>query len=108
MTIKIETTTNGYKAEKLQGMIARFNKAVKILWPGAIGKGVTVQHFYYGDDVDMITIRTVGGYAHFNLTQKRVSLTGLSAADNFEYNLFKEMTYRDGYYKGNLLGIAGA
>lgn len=108
MSIKIETTTNGYKAEALQGMIARFNKAVKILWPGAIGKGVTVQHFYYGDDVDMITIRTVGGYAHFNLTQKRVALTGLSAADNFEYNLFKEMTYRDGYYKGNLLGIAGA
>ena len=56
----------------------------------------------------MVTIRTAGGYAHFNLTQKRVALTGLSAADNFEYNLFKEMTYRDGYYKGNLLGIAGA
>ena len=107
MSIKIETATNGYKAEALQGMIARFNKAVKILWPGAIGKGVTVQHFYYGDDVDMITIWTVGGYAHFNLTQNRVALNGLSAADNFEYNLFKEMTYRDGYYKGNLLGIAG-
>lgn len=106
--MKIETTTNGYKAEKLQNMIARFNKAVKILWPGAIGKTVTIEHFYYGDDLDMVTIRTAGGYAHFNLTQKRVALTGLSAADNFEYNLFKEMTYRDGYYKGNLLGIAGA
>ena len=108
MTIKFETTTNGYKAEKLQGMIARFNKAAEILWPGSIGKGVTVQHFYYGDDLDMTTIRTVGGYAHFNLTQKRVALNGLSAADDMEYNLFKEMTYRDGYYKGNLLGIAGA
>ena len=107
MSIKIETATNGYKAEALQGMIARFNKAVKILWPGAIGKGVTVQHFYYGDGVDMITIRTATGYAHFNLTQKRVSLTGFSANDSFEFNLFKEMTYRDGFYQGNLLGISG-
>ena len=40
--MKIETTTNGYKAEKLQNMIARFNKAVKILWPGAIGKTETI------------------------------------------------------------------
>lgn len=104
MKITIKTQDNGYKAEKLQNMISRFNKAVKVLWKR---EAVTVEHFYYGDDCDMITIRTENGYAHFNLTQKRVSLNGLSASTNEEYNLFKELTYRDGYYVGNLLGIAG-
>lgn len=103
----IETKTNGYKAEKLQGMISRFNKAVKILWHGPIGKDVTVEHFYYGDDCDMIRIKTATGYACYNLTQKRVSLGSLTANDEVEFNLFKEMTYRDGCYQGNLLGIAG-
>lgn len=103
--ITISTQTNGYKAEKLQNMISRFNKAVKLLWKR---EAVKVEHFYYGDDCDMVTIHTEKGYAHFNITQKRVSLTGLSAADDVEYNLFKEITYRDECYSGNLLGIAGA
>ena len=103
--ITIATKTNGYKAEKLQNMISRFNKAVKLLWKH---ETVTVEHFYYGDECDMITIHTENGYAHFNLTQKRVALTGLSASNDVEYNLFKELTYRDGFYTGNLLAIAGA
>lgn len=102
--ITISTKTNGYKAEKLQNMISRFDKAVKILWKR---EAVTVEHFYYGDDCDMVTIRTEKGYAHFNITQKRVALTGFSASNNVEYNLFKEITYRDGCFTGNLLGIAG-
>lgn len=103
--ITISTQTNGYKAEKLQNMISRFDKAVKLLWKREI---VKVEHFYYGDDCDMVTIHTENGYAHFNLTQKRVALTGLSSSNDVEYNLFKEITYRDGCYAGNLLGIAGA
>ena len=102
--ITIQTQTNGYKAEKLQNMIARFDKAVKKLWRDS----VKVEHFYYGDTVDMVTLHTEAGYAHFNITQKRVSLTGLSAQDEVEFNLFKELTYRDECYTGNLLGIAGA
>ena len=103
--ITISTQTNGYKAEKLQHMISRFDKAVKLLWKR---ETVKVEHFYYGDDVDMIMLHTENGYAHFNLTQKRVSLHGLSASNDVEFNLFKELTYRDGYYTGNLLAIAGA
>lgn len=102
--ITVTTKTNGYKAEKLQNMIHRFDKAVKILWERGT---VTVEHFYYGDDIDMVTIHTEKGYAHFNITQKRVALNGLSASDDIEYNLFKELTYRDGCYTGNLLGITG-
>ena len=50
-TIKIETKTNGYKAEALQEMIAKFEKAAEILFPGC-----TVRHFYYGDYLDMADI----------------------------------------------------
>lgn len=103
--ITITTKTNGYKAEKLQNMISRFDKAVKILWKRGT---VTVEHFYYGDECDMVTIHTEKGYAHFNITQKRVALNGFSASDDVEYNLFKEITYRDECYSGNLLSIAGA
>lgn len=102
--IKISTKTNGYKAEKLQNMISRFNKAVKLLWKR---EAVTVEHFYYGDDVDMVTIHTEKGYANFNITQKRVALNGLSAVNDVEFNLFKELTYRDECYTGNIFALAG-
>lgn len=72
--IRIETKTNGYSAETLQPMIKDFEKVASRLFLGCL-----VRHFYYGDHLDMTDIiigEGDGHYAHFNITAKRVSLTG--------------------------------
>ena len=103
-SIKIETKTNGYKAEKLQEMIAKFEKAAGILFPGC-----TVRHFYYGDSLDMADIKldeTNGGvYGCFNITENRVSFNShCGIAENIRK--FESMTYQDELFDGKLMEIA--
>ena len=74
--IKSETKSNGYKAEGIQSMIGKFEKAAAQLFPGC-----TVRHFYYGDSLDMAdVVLEPGRYAHFNVTAKRVSLCGYTCS----------------------------
>ena len=74
--IKVETKSNGYKAEGIQSMIGKFEKAAAQLFPGC-----TVRHFYYGDSLDMAdVVLEPGRYAHFNVTAKRVSLCGYTCS----------------------------
>lgn len=104
MSIKVETKTNGYKAETLQRMIAKFEKAAEILFPGC-----KVRHFYYGDHLDMADIilgeEPGSDYGYFNITEKRVSFNShCGNAENIRK--FESMTYRDECFDGKLMEIA--
>ena len=97
----IETKTNGYKAEGLQEMIRIFNKAAETLFGEC-----TIEHFYYGDRLDMISITLPNrNYGHFNLTANRVSFNGHTCSCD-EGVRFEMLTFNDELYKGNLFGIA--
>ena len=99
-TIVVEIKSNGYKAEGIQSMIERFNKAATQLFPGC-----TVHHFYYGNALDMADVVLESGwYAHFNVTAKRVSLGGYTCSDE-DLEKFGSMTHNDRLYNGKLLEI---
>lgn len=98
--IKIEIKDNGYKAEAIQIVIRKFNKAAAFLFPGC-----TVRHFYYGDTLDMAdVVLGPGRYAHFNITAKRVSLCGYECSST-ELEQFGGMTLNDECFKGDLLEL---
>lgn len=99
--ITIKTQDNGYKAEGIQEMIRRFEKAAEVLFPGC-----TVSHFYYGDKLDMATVTAAphGHYGHFGISANRVSFSGCECTDE-ELAKFASMTYRDECYKGRLFEI---
>jgi hypothetical protein len=85
--MKIETQDNGYKASSLLSMISTFNKTAKEFFPDC-----TVKHFFYGDTLDMADIiLTTGIYAHFNISENRVSLTGYTCSPE-QYLSFCEIT----------------
>lgn len=101
-SIKVETKTNGYKAEKLQKMICRFEKVAADLFPGC-----TVKHFYYGDDTDMVDIILgEGNYAHFCIYAKRISLCGYTLTTE-QFEKCESMTHKDECYNGKLMELAG-
>ena len=102
-SIRTETKTNGYSAETIQAMIKVFETVASKLFPGCL-----VRHFYYGDHLDMADIVLESGfYAHFNVTAKRVSLSGYSCSSE-DLRKFQSMTYKDECYKGRLLELANA
>ena len=98
--IKVETKTNGYKAEGLQEIIGKFEKVASLLFPGC-----TVYHFYYGDYLDMADI-DIGehNYAHFNIRANRVSLNGYGGTSE-NCQIFELMTYNDELYDGKLMEL---
>lgn len=99
--IKIETKTNGYKAETLQPIIAKFEKVATDLFPGC-----TVSHFYYGDTLDMADLLVrPGDYAHFNIYKNSVRLNGYCGTDE-DVAKFKVMTHRDELFDGKLMELA--
>ena len=102
--IKVEIKTNGYEAEGIQGMIGVFEKVVADLFPGCL-----VRHFYYGDHIDMADIILgepgKANYAHFNITAKRVSLTGYSLTDE-QLKKCESLTHNDECYEGKLFTLA--
>ena len=98
--ITIETKDNGYKAEAIQHMIKKFNKAAALLFSGC-----TVQHFYYGDTLDMANIvLSPGRYAQFNISARRVSLCGYTCS-NEDLEKFGSMTHNDELHDGKLLEL---
>ena len=101
MAIKIETKTNGYEAEEIQKMIGIFEKVAEILFPSC-----TIQHFYYGDHLDMADLYIGEGrqYAHFNIRANRVSLNGYEVNEE-NYRKIGSMTYKDECYNGKLMEL---
>jgi len=99
MTITIKD--NGYKATGIQKMVSTFNTAAEKLFGDC-----EIEHFYYGDELSMATIRLPNGnYGHYNITANRVSFNGYTASvDN--YLRMTELTYNDECYKGYLFRIA--
>ena len=68
----ITTKANGYKAEGLQKTIEIFNAMAERI----IGD-CEVEHFYYGDKLDMITIILPNrNYGDFYLAEDQVSFSG--------------------------------
>lgn len=101
--IKIKTKTNGYTADGLQGIIAKFEKAAAILFPGC-----TIEHFYYGDRLDMADIMVrPGDYAHFNIYASSVRLNGYTGTDE-DCRKYEKLTYNDELYDGKLMELAEA
>lgn len=95
-----ETKTNGYTAETIQEMIKIVEKVAEKFFPFC-----KIQHFYYGDYVDMATIvLKPGEYAHFNICSDRVSLCGYTCSMENLRN-FESMTYKDECYDGKLLEL---
>ena len=99
--IKIETKTNGYRAETILDMISKFDKAAARLFPGC-----PVRHYYYGDYLDMADVVLPNGdYGHFNVTAKRVSFNG-HCGDGENIRKMESMTYNDELFNGKLLELA--
>ena len=99
----IETKTNGYKADELQELIKVFNTATEKLFGDC-----HIEHFYYGDSLDMISVRlSNNNYGHFNLSAKRVSFNGHDCSKD-EFNKFIQLTYNDDLFdlNGRLLETA--
>lgn len=90
------TESNGYKASGLQDNIRKFNEMCKKLLGDAI-----VEHFYYGDFLDMVTVRIAcsDSYGHFNISKNRISFNGHTCTTE-EYNLFTHLTMNDELYNG--------
>lgn len=101
--MEITTKTNGYNiGTELKAMITRFENAVKKLF-GC--HAIEVEHFYYGDNLDMVTVKLVNGnYGDFNLTAKRVSFNGHTCS-LAERKTFEMLTYNDECYNGKLLEL---
>lgn len=92
----IETKTNGYKAEDLQELIGIFNKAAENIFGEC-----TIEHFYYGDTLDMISVTLPNhNYGHFNLSKKRVSFCGHTATQE-NFLKFTQLTFNDDIYEMN-------
>ena len=102
--MEITTKTNGYKVgTELEEMIKRFESAAKKLFGAHIS---AIEHFYYGDKLDMVTVRLVNGnYGDFNLSAKRVSYTGCTCS-HAENKTFEMLTHNDECYNGKLFEIA--
>lgn len=101
MTIKIQD--NGYEARGIQRIISIFNTVAGKLFPEC-----EVEHFYYGDKLSMTDVRLEPGrYAHFNISEKRVSLNGYTCSRD-DLILFQNMTHNDELYKGKLMQLAQA
>lgn len=101
MTITVKT--NGYQADDLQTNIALFNKATEKLFPNC-----TVEHFYYGDNIDMadIYLNDEGKhYAQYTITRKVVSLGGYTCTHE-QLETFMSMTMNDWLYNGKLAELA--
>lgn len=101
--MKITTKANGYMVgTELEAMIKRFENAVDKLFGSHASE---IEHFYYGDKLDMVTVRLVNGnYGDFNLSAKRVSYTGCTCS-HAESKTFEMLTYNDELYKGKLLEL---
>lgn len=100
MAIKVTIKDNGYKAEEVQGMIRKFEIAAAQLFPDC-----TMQHFYYGDGLDMADLVLGSGrYAHFSITAGCVSLGGYICSDE-DLEKLGRMTHNDELHGGKLLEI---
>lgn len=99
--MKIKLKTNGYTAQNLQPLKEVFEIAVEKLFPEC-----TLNHFYYGDHIDMVTISLKPGtYAHFSITSKHVGLTGYTC-EKEDLSKFESLTYKDPLYKSKLFELA--
>ena len=99
--MEIELKTNGFTAKKIQPLKEVFEKAVEKLFPGC-----KLFHFYYGELIDMADIVIKPGvYAHFSITEKRISLNGYTCSDE-ELDKFQSLTYKDSLYRSKLFEIA--
>ena len=101
--MEIITKTNGYEIGKeLQAMIERFDRAVEKLFGDEVK---AIEHFYYGDKLDMLTVRLHGkSYGQFNITAKRVSFNGHTCRMD-EYKRFEMLTYNDECFNGKLMEV---
>lgn len=93
---------NGYKAEALQNMKAKWEKAGSKLF--AVCKAV---HFYYGDKLDMVTLYLDNGdYAHYNIREDGVTFTGNHSSSDSVYERFCQLTHNDPLFDGKVEELA--
>lgn len=93
---------NGYKAEALQDMKAKWEKAASKLFAVCAAR-----HFYYGDGVDMVTLCLENGnYAHYNITANSVHFTGVEASSVSVYERFCQLTHNDPLFDGKVEELA--
>lgn len=86
--------TNGYDemlSSKMKHVINWFNNAVKV----SFIEQYRIEHFYYGDRLDMITVYLANGhYADFNLNENAIHFTG-HTCNKEEYDMFSGLTWND-------------
>lgn len=91
MIIK-EVKTNGYEiSAELEHAISVFEEKCKELFGD-----FTIEHFYYGNRLDMVTVRPAltDYYGDFNITKNRISFNGHVCSEE-DYCKFRKMTFRD-------------
>lgn len=86
--------TNGYDRSisgKMKQVINWFNYAVRI----SFIDNYCIEHFYYGDKLDMITVYLDNGhYGDFNLKEDSIHFNG-NTCSNEEYDIFSNLTWND-------------
>lgn len=94
----IRVKTNGYE-------LTEEHKKVLKVWEEEAYKILDIKYideFYYGDKLVMATIKlNDGNYGHFNITEKRISLNGLTCTHE-QHNLFATLTWNDECYIGGI------
>ena len=97
-----EVQANGYKAEALQDMKAKWEKAASKLFAVCAAR-----HFYYGDELDMVTLCLENGdHAYYNIKADSVHFTGTKASSDSVYERFCQLTHNDPLYDGKVEELA--
>ena len=95
---------NGYQPDyDMRLAMNNFDRAVFHAFPYTT---VTVEHFMYGANLDMVTV-IVGDepkteYGHFNVTAKSVHFNGHTCSHE-TYAIFDQLTLNDDCHKGGLI-----
>ena len=89
--------TNGYDRMiscKMKQVIKWFNHAVR----QSFIDHYRIEHFYYGDKLDMITVYLDNGhYGDFNLKETSIHFNGHTCSTE-EYEIFSNLTWNDPCY----------
>jgi hypothetical protein len=96
-----KTKTNGYElSDEMLRVLYGFEEAVdRVFGTDKEETDVTIEHFYYGNKLDMITVKVPGrGYGDYNLTAHGVHFNGHTCTED-DYRRFASLAWNDDLFE---------
>lgn len=100
-TMITKTKTNGYEpSAEMMRVLYSFEEAVdRVFGTNHEQTDVTIEHFYYGANVDMLTVSVPGrGYGHYSLTERFVHFNGHTCREE-DFSKFASLSWNDDIYE---------